>query len=142
MGSEMCIRDRVDGYEIDVYFLDPALKYGEGLIVQFANTRLVPIIEGASKALLDAKQNPDGEPLAKVLAELVAAMEPWLMQGAPIRYRDAGIAFFVDEASGRGWIQEGNDPGNPYGDGPATQVPWPDPMAAIEQDTAMLAGDR
>ncbi len=132
----------VDGYEIDVYYLDPALKYGEGLMAQFNNTRLVPIIEGASKALRNAKQNPDGEPLAEVLAELVTAMEPWLMQGAPIRYRDAGVVFFVDDASGRGWIQEGDDPSNPYGDGSATQTPWPDPMAAIEQDTAMLGGDQ
>ena len=132
----------VDGYEIDIYYVDPALKYGEGLIVQFNNTRLVPIIERASSALVNAKQNPEGEPLALVLAELVEAMEPWLMQGAPIYYRDAGIAFFKDDNSGRAWIQQGDDPSNPYSDGSATQIPWPDPMAALTQETAMRSGDQ
>ncbi|OED39689.1 efflux transporter periplasmic adaptor subunit [Chromatiales bacterium (ex Bugula neritina AB1)] len=131
----------IDGYEIDVYFVDPALQYGEGLIAQFDNTRLVPIIESASDALRNAKQSPDGEGLAQVLADLVGAMEPWFMQGAPIRYRDAGVAYFTDNASGRAWIQEGDDPINPYGDGDATRTPWPDPMAGIETETAMLDGD-
>lgn len=132
----------IDGYEIDGYYVDPALKYGEGLIKQFNNTRLVPIIERASQALHNAKLNPDGEPLAQVLADLITAMEPWLMQGAPIHYREAGVAFFKDDNSGRAWIQEGDDPINPYSDGSATQVPWPDPMAAVEQNTAMLKGDQ
>lgn len=132
----------IDGYEIDVYYVDPALQYGEGLISQFNNTRLVPIIEGASEALRNARQNPDGDGLAQVLADLVAAMEPWFMQGAPIRYRDAGVAFFRDDASGRAWIQEGDDPLNPYSDGSATQTTWPDPMAGIEHETAMLNGDQ
>ena len=132
----------IDGYEIDVYYVDPALQYGEGLIAQFDNTRLVPIIEGASEALRNAKQNPEGDALAKVLAELVGAMEQWFLQGAPIRYRDAGVAFFKDDASGRAWIQEGDDPINPYGDGSATQIPWPDPMAGMQHETAMMDGDQ
>ena len=132
----------IDGYEIDTFYVDPALKYGEGLVSQFNNTRLVPIIERASSALVNAKQNPEGEPLAQVLAELVEAMEPWLMQGAPIHYRDAGIAFFKDDNSGRAWIQEGDEPNNPYGNGSATQTPWPDPMAALTQETAMHGEDQ
>jgi Cu(I)/Ag(I) efflux system membrane fusion protein len=132
----------IDEYEIDIYYVDPALQYGEGLLEQFSNTRLAPVIEEASVALENAKQNPEGEPLAQALAELVSAMEPWLMQGAPIHYRDNGIVFFTDDSTGHAWIQEGDEPLNPYSDGSATPTPWPDPMAGIEHDTAMLNGDQ
>ena len=131
----------IDEYEIDIYYVDPALEYGKRLLEQFGNTRLAPIFEDASVALENAKQNPEGEPLAQALAELVAAMEPWLMQGAPIHYRDNGIVFFKDNNTGQAWIQEGDDPLNPYSDGSATQTPWPDPMAGIETETAMANGE-
>ena len=64
------------------------------------------------------------------------------MQGAPIHYRDNGIVFFTDDSTGHAWIQEGDEPLNPYSDGSATPTPWPDPMAGIEHDTAMLNGDQ
>ncbi len=118
-----------DGYRIDPYFLDPALGLGETLRIRFSNTKLVPILENAEAALRAAKTVRRGEPLADELARLMKALEPWLLSGAPIHYRDAGFVLFRDAGSGHLWIQEGGDPRNPYGDGEAETIAWPDPMA-------------
>ena len=77
-----------------------------------------------------------GEALAVELARLVEALEPWLIEGAPIHYRDAGLTLFRDAETERLWLQEGGTPRNPYGDGEAEIVAWPDPMAGMEMDDA------
>ncbi|MBR9834722.1 MAG: efflux RND transporter periplasmic adaptor subunit, partial [Alphaproteobacteria bacterium] len=65
-------------------------------------------------------------------------LEPWLIEGAPVHYRNAGLALFRETASGRLWLQADGPPRNPYGNGEAETVAWPDPMAGV----AMDAGNR
>ena len=65
----------------------------------------------------------------------MGALEPWLLEGAPIRYRDAGLTLFQETDTDRLWLQEGSAPNNPYGDNAAIPVSWPDPMAGMEIDT-------
>lgn len=130
----------IDRYRIDSYFLDPALGLGETLRVRFSDTKLVPILENAEAALRAAKTARQGEPLADELARLMEALEPWLLNGAPIHYRDAGIVLFRDKSSGRLWIQEGDDPRNPYGNGEVEPIAWPNPMAG--QTTGMEMNER
>lgn len=121
----------IDGYRIDPYFVDPALGLGETLRVRFADTKLVPILEEAEVALRAARNAREGKPLAIELTRLMAALEPWLLEGAPVRYRDAGLSLFRETGSGHLWLQEGAAPRNPYGDGGAELIPWPDPMESM-----------
>lgn len=121
-----------DGYRIDPSFVDPALALGETLRTRFADTKLVPIIEDAEAALRAAKTAREGETLAGELARLMGALEPWLLNGAPVHYRNAGLSLFRDTGTGRLWIQQGDTPRNPYGAGEATRIAWPDPMAEMQ----------
>ena len=121
-----------DGYRIDPYFVDPALALGETLRTRFAGTKLVPIIEEAEAALRAAKTAREGEALASELARLTEALEPWLLEGAPVHYREAGLSLFRDAGTGRLWLQEGGTARNPYGDTDAMRIDWPDPMAEMQ----------
>ena len=121
-----------DGYRIDPYFVDPALALGETLRTRFAGTKLVPIIEEAEAALRAAKTAREGEALASELARLTEALEPWLLEGAPVHYREAGLSLFQEAGTGRLWLQVGDTSRNPYGDTDATRVDWPDPMAEMQ----------
>ncbi|MDP3459536.1 MAG: efflux RND transporter periplasmic adaptor subunit, partial [Hyphomonas sp.] len=104
---------------------------GETLRARFAQTRLEPILEEAEAALRAAKTADDGSALADNLARLTTAIEPWLLDGAPVHYREAGLILFRDTGTGRLWLQEGADPHNPYTDGPSEPVAWPDPMKGV-----------
>ena len=64
------------------------------------------------------------------------ALEPWLLEGAPVHYRDAGLTLFQETETGRLWVQQGGSPRNPYGDAQADVIAWPDPMAGMESGSA------
>ena len=121
-----------DDYKIDPFFVDPALDLSEALEVRFADTKLVAILSETEAALRAAKDATDSDALAVELERLMTALEPWLLQGAPIHYRDAGLTLFKETSTGRLWLQEGGEPSNPYGDSPAEAVNWPDPMADMD----------
>ena len=125
------LRDR---YDIDPYFLDPAIKAGETLKARFPETKLVPIIDGAQTALTAAKDAKSGDALKEKLAALMTALEPWLMNGAPAHYRDLGLGLYREAGSNRLWIEEGNAALNPYSAAETALVEWPDPMASMPDD--------
>jgi len=122
-----------DGYRIDPLFLDPALGLGERLRTRFAGTQLVPLLEKAEAALRGAKTAREGDALAAELARLMQALEPWLLEGAPVHYRDAGLSLFRETGTDRLWLQEGETPRNPYGSAEAERIDWPDPMADLAE---------
>ncbi|WOI52183.1 efflux RND transporter periplasmic adaptor subunit [Parvularcula sp. LCG005] len=117
----------VDGYSVQPSFLEPTLRVGETLRARYANTRLSPIIlhtEGAVRAA----QNADGpEELAAALSDLMEGLRPWLLEGAPQHYADNGLALFQTEEDHL-WVQEGSGPINPYGNGVAERIEWPEAM--------------
>ena len=80
-------------------------------------------------ALEAAKAAGSRQQLADALAQLVKALEPWLLNGAPQHYSNAGLTLHRDEASGRLWLQDRAPVMNPYGDGAAVRLPWPNPMS-------------
>jgi len=125
-----------DDYKIDPFFVDPALGLSETLKVRFADTKLVPILTEAEATLRAAKDAGESDALAIELSRLMAALQPWLIEGAPIHYRDAGLLLFKEAGTGRLWIQEGGEPNNPYGDSPAEAVDWPNPMAGMDSGRA------
>ena len=130
----------IDNYRIDPFFLDASLKAGEGLLGTFGETRLAPVINQAMQAIEAAQGSPEAEDhteaLRAALAQLTEALEPWALDGAPIHYRDLGLALFRDETTGNLWVQEGAAAKNPYGNGPSALIEWPDPMAAMEQSSS------
>lgn len=122
----------IDGYAIDPYFLDPTLKLIEGLNARFDGSKLTPILEQSEAAILAAKDNKTGEPLAQRLSELMTALDPWLMRGAPSHYKTKGLILYADREMGRLWLQDGGLPANPYSSSNAKTVPWPDPMMDMD----------
>jgi Cu(I)/Ag(I) efflux system membrane fusion protein len=119
----------IDGYAVDPYCLDPALTLIEGLKREFAGSKLIPILEGAGSAISNAKASKTGAALATDLAELMPALEPWLMSGAPSHYKSKGLIAFRDNETRRLWLQDGGLPANPYSSASATVIEWPNPMA-------------
>ncbi|MEE4295082.1 MAG: efflux RND transporter periplasmic adaptor subunit [Wenzhouxiangella sp.] len=126
----------VDRYQIDPFFLDPAIAAGDQLKQRFSNSKLVPIIDEAQAALSAAKDAAFGPALAVELAKLMDALQPWLLDGAPIHYRDNGLTLYRETQSGRLWLQLTGRQLSPYGDGEAEIVPWPDPMAEMDNSSA------
>ncbi|WP_291079093.1 efflux RND transporter periplasmic adaptor subunit [Hyphomonas sp.] len=124
-----------DGYEIDPLFVEPAIGLAAKLRPQYANTRLEPIIDSSEDALQSAQEADDTEELRIALSRLMQALRPWLLEGAPSHYRDAGLSLYRDEASGHYWLEQGNSPSNPYGGETAELINWPDPMAAMSMNS-------
>lgn len=117
----------VDGYKIDPYFLDPAIKAAQDAASRFTDTQLVPVVNGANDSLVRAKDAGDEASLASALIELMRALDPWLIEGAPSHYQDVGLVLFRDEGSHRLWVQEGARARNPYRkDGSAIIIDWPE----------------
>jgi Cu(I)/Ag(I) efflux system membrane fusion protein len=122
----------IDGYTIDPYILDPTLKLIEGLKGRFSGSKLFPILEQSETALVGAKDNKTGEPLAQQLSELMTALDPWLTLGAPSHYKNKGLILYADRDTGRLWVQDGGLPANPYSSADSKIIPWPDPMMDME----------
>jgi Cu(I)/Ag(I) efflux system membrane fusion protein len=60
------------------------------------------------------------------------AIEPWLLEGAPVHYRNARLTLYRDADSGKQWLQESGPARNPYGDGSSETIEWPDPMVGMD----------
>jgi len=118
----------IDGYAIDPYFLDPTLTLIDRLKARFDGSKLAPILDGSAAAIIGARENKTGEPLAKQLAELMNALGPWLTLGAPSHYKTKGLIFYEDYKTGHLWLQERGLPANPYSNADAKVIAWPDPM--------------
>jgi Cu(I)/Ag(I) efflux system membrane fusion protein len=117
-----------EGYPIDPAFLAPAIQAGETLGVRFTGTRLAPVLEDAVTALMSATDSTDELTTRNALAALMTALDPWLMEGAPAHYRDAGLTFYRETETGRAWLQQDGQLTNPYGTVKAEKIAWPDPM--------------
>jgi Cu(I)/Ag(I) efflux system membrane fusion protein len=119
----------IDGYAIDPYFLDPTLTLIDNLQGRFAGSTLSPILDAAETAIRAAKDNKASEPLAVQLSNLMRALDPWLMMGAPGRYKEKGLVFYSDNETGRLWLQDGGLAANPYSNATSQVIAWPDPVA-------------
>ncbi|WP_300396808.1 efflux RND transporter periplasmic adaptor subunit [Henriciella sp.] len=124
-----------DGYDIDPLFVDPALALVPVLRDRYANTKLAPVMDATQTALAAAQDVTDREDLATQLSDLVEALKPWLLEGAPQHYSEAGLVLYRDTATGRYWLQEEAKPANPYSADGAERIDWPNPMAGMSMTT-------
>ncbi len=131
-----------DGYDIDPKFLDPAIQVKTLLWPTFQHTRLAYVIQDAVKALEKAQAARTSSEIRSALAELVTALTPWMMDGAPVHYAEKKLTIYRESASGRAWVQMEGKPVNPYGDGEAEPLPWPKLDAeAVSADPASKASN-
>jgi len=120
----------IDGYAVDPNFLDPILQIAERVERSFAGSKLEPIVQDAKAAIRRAKSGREGEALAVILFDLLKAIEPWLMEGAPTHYKSKGLILYQDRDAL--WLQEGGLPANPYGRTGGRAKLWPDTMSGTE----------
>lgn len=116
-----------DGYDIEPKFLDPAINVKTMLWPAFQHTRLAFVMQDSVTALEKAKAARSTSELRGALAQLVEALKPWLQDGAPRHYEEKKLALLKDMRSGESWVQMAGKPLNPYSDGAAELIPWPNP---------------
>jgi len=116
----------IDGYDVEAKNLDPAIEIKTLLWPQFQHSKLAFVMEDAVKALEKGKAAQTESEVRTALAELVAALEPWMRDGAPQHYAEKKVEMYVDESSGRKWLQMAGRPLNPFGRENAELMPWPD----------------
>ncbi|GGY48846.1 efflux RND transporter periplasmic adaptor subunit [Parvularcula lutaonensis] len=120
-------------YAIDHLFLQPVIDLGDSLLARYGQTRLGPILKAGQDALRKAQEAKDSDALAAALRELMLAIRPWLTEGAPSHYEEAGLTLY----HGGGdlfWLQEGGPPSNPYGTGIAHIIEWPEVSANVVEN--------
>lgn len=115
-----------DGYDIDPKQLDPAIEVKTFLWPAFQHTRLAFVMTDAVTALESAKAARTESELKSALAQLVAALKPWLLEGAPQHYKKKDVTLYMDHGKDRLWLQMSGPPANPYGSGHAMKVDWPE----------------
>ena len=110
--------------------LMPAIKLNDHLMPKFRGTKLQFVLEGAEKAIMEAKDSITDSETQTALANLIRALKPWLFEGKPQYYKDKGLKLFMDHGTGNLWLQLDEQPANPYGAGHAMLQEWPDKVDA------------
>ena len=116
----------VDGYDVEPKQLDPAIEVKTFLWPAFQHTRLAYVMTDAVTALESAKAAKTESEFRSALAQLVSALKPWLLEGAPQHYKKKNVVLYNDHSSNKPWLQMAGEPSNPYGSGHAMKVDWPE----------------
>lgn len=119
----------IDGYDVDPKFLEPAIQVKTLLWPAFQNTQLAFVMEDAVKALNQAKEAQTTSELSAALSTLVAALSPWMRNGAPTHYKTKKVAMYEEEGTGKRWLQLSGKPLNPFSNKKADLMNWPDAPA-------------
>ena len=116
----------IDGYDPDPKFLQPAIEIKKFMWPAFRHTKLAFVMTQAEEAIKTAQKAETESEMRLALSRLVKALKPWMVEGAPEHYTEKKVALFKDESSGRQWLQLKGKPANPYGNGSAAILPWPE----------------
>lgn len=108
----------IDGFDIEPSYLDPAVSIRDLLWPRYGGTQLAPVLERSTAALKAAQEARSESELRAALADLTAALKPWILAGAPAHYQPK-IVLLQETQSGRLWIQQPGRALNPYGRGAA-----------------------
>ncbi|MEM8626324.1 MAG: efflux RND transporter periplasmic adaptor subunit [Pseudomonadota bacterium] len=121
----------VDGYDVEPTFFDPAISIRDLLWPRFKNTKLAFILDDAVAALRKAQDAKAESEVQAALADLAAALRPWLLTGAPDHYRSKNVALYKEKEGSRVWLQVTGGPINPYARAPGVVVPYPAPAPSV-----------
>ena len=116
----------IDGYDIEPVQLKPAIEIKTLMWPKYQHTRLAFVMSDAVAALKNAQDARAESQLRHALDQLVTALEPWLLNGAPQHNKERNLAFYRDSKSKQKWLQLSGQPANPYGTTQAIKVPWPE----------------
>ena len=122
----------IDGYDVDPGQLKPAIEIKTLMWPKFQHTRLAYVMTDAVAALKKAQNAKAESEVRETLAELLLALEPWLLDGAPQHYKERKVELYKDSKSGKKWVQMAGQPANPFGANPAIKIPWPESNTAAE----------
>ncbi|MES9939408.1 MAG: efflux RND transporter periplasmic adaptor subunit [Candidatus Thiodiazotropha sp. 6PLUC2] len=106
---------QVDGYDVTADQLQPAREIRDLLWADFGDTRLGPILDGASRAIEEAQQSRSESALLEALNRLVSELQPWVVSGRKEHYQKLGVQLYRNESDDRLWLQMAGQPLNPYG---------------------------
>lgn len=111
-------------------FLMPAIKLNDHLMPQFRGTKLQFILEKSEKAIMKAQEALTDTEMQQALADLMAALKPWLLEGKPEHYKNKNLKLYMDHGNSNLWLQLEDEPANPYGAGHPMLQKWPDKVNA------------
>jgi len=134
----------VEDSDVDSDKLKPAIEIKTLFWPKFQHTRLAYVMSDAVKALKKARAAQTKSEMQTVLNELISALEPWLMEGAPGHYQERKVVLFKDARSVRKWLQMAGKPRDPYSSGASVMIPWPKPKEkppVAQSDDASGPGD-
>ena len=120
------------GSEFNARMLDPALQLNAHLLRSFHETTLEPVIEKAGNAIRRASESITESERQEALAELMRALNPWLMEGKPQYYKAKGLYLFMSMPSKAMWLQLGAEATHPYGEDKVMSHTWPDATKSMD----------
>lgn len=115
----------VSGKAIEPSFVDPAITLANNIKLRFTNVAFLKMLGGIELALHGTQKN---DSLVESLSHLMKELQPWLLQGKPQHYANAGLTLYRDSSSNQLWLQKGGDVANPYNDTASSSYeifPWP-----------------
>lgn len=126
----------ISGKTIELSFVDPSISVMDDLKASFTNAAFLQMLEGIELALYDVQKN---DSIAEPLSYLMHELQPWLLQGKPQHYANAGLTLYRDTNSKQLWLQKGGDVANPYNQNSSSSydvIPWPvlSPHSRIGQE--------
>lgn len=124
------------GAEFNARMLDPALQLNAHLLRSFHETMLEPVIEKSGKAIRKASESITESERREALAELMRALNPWLMEGKPQYYKEKGLHLFMSMPSKSMWLQMEAEAKNPYGEDKVMPHAWPESSKEMGGDHA------
>ncbi|MFQ3244480.1 MAG: Cu(I)/Ag(I) efflux system membrane fusion protein [Arenicella sp.] len=123
---------------INPSFVDPAIALVDNLAVRYHGTKLLSVLDQSKLALVSAQASLRGQALAAELANLMQAITPWILEGAPQHYSDLGLTLHRDIIGGQLWLHKGGVVENPYGDGESELIPWSQVIDGLAPDSSGL----
>lgn len=124
----------VDGFDMQVNFLQAARDIKQPLLAKFSGTQLEFLLDDADKSLVAVMQARSESEIYSALHQLVTVLKPWMINGKPEYYLGKDVYLFRDIKSQRLWVQQEQEAYNPYQeDGNAEMISYPDRLMTANE---------
>ncbi|MBF0186744.1 MAG: efflux RND transporter periplasmic adaptor subunit [Magnetococcales bacterium] len=130
-----------DGFDMDPKFLQASREIKALLWSRFGKTQLGFLLDGAERAVGRIQQARTDTEILAALNDLTATLKPWILEAKPEHYQSKGLILFQDDGNGRLWMQLDDDAYNPYGDGTATALAYPESKQQASDTPASSADE-
>ncbi len=132
-----------DGFAVDEKFLEPAAAIKNIMWSDYKNTKLAGVLTDSQNALKRAQKAKTKTDIREALNQIIKALEPWLLSGAPSHYKEKGLLFYQTSGSKQKWLQQKLPAANPYNKETAELIAWPNKaMRSEKQRSDMPAPEK